>query len=90
MASVDLSPITNLASQIKALRMTAATSTDQTVKALLTAQADAYESQMMAAAEHAQAQVESQQNVLSALDLHDTITAIGSAAPTILSLFIKR
>jgi hypothetical protein len=88
--AVDLSQITQLTSQVKALQDAASQTSDPSTKALLNAQAQVAEAQLQAAAAHAQAQADASSNVLDNLALWSTLTGVvGGAAPSIVALFKK-
>ena len=88
MSTVDLSNITGLTVQINSLQQAKAQLTDPNAKALLDAQIAMYSAQLSAAAQHAQAQADSQSNILDSLGLFATLSSVvGSQAPSIIALF---
>jgi hypothetical protein len=88
--AVDLSLITGYTVQLAALNSQAATATDPTVKALLAAQIATVTAQLSGEAQHQQSQLDASNNTLNTLGLFSTLTAaVGTAAPTIISLFTK-
>lgn len=90
MASIDLSSVTSLAAQIKALQDASAAATDPTVKAMLLSQASVAQTQLAAELTHMQSQADASSNLLDTMNLFSTLTnAVGSAAPSIIALFKK-
>ncbi len=88
--AVDLSNITSLTVQIGALQQQLANITDPGAKSLIQAQVMMLQAQLSAEAQHAQAQVDASNNLLSSLGLFATLSGIvGSAAPSIINLFVK-
>ena len=91
MMAVDFSGVTALAAQIKALQDAAAQATDPTVKAMLMSQAQVAQTQLAANLTHMQSQADASSNLLDSLGLFQTLTtAVGQAAPSIISLFTKK
>lgn len=93
MSQINLDQITQLTAQLQALNSQISVTTDPTVKALLQSQANVITQQLQAAAAHAQANVDSTNNLLDGLGLFATLnSALGGMAqnlPNILSLFKK-
>lgn len=88
--ATDLNAIVSLTTQLSALQAAQATATDATVKALLAAQITTCTAQLSGEATHQQAQLDASNNTLNTLGLFSTLTsAVGNAAPTIISLFTK-
>lgn len=90
MATVDMSTIISLTTQINALQSQLAVATDPSVKSMLTSQIAVAEAQLQAEAQHQQSQVDASNNLLNGLGLFATLNAsVGSLAPSIISLFAK-
>ena len=88
--SVDLSSIVSLTGQLQVAQTQAAAATDPTVKALLNAQIASLTAQINNEATHTQSQIDASNNALNTLGLFSTLTtAVGSAAPALISLFTK-
>jgi hypothetical protein len=91
MATIDLAPVTQLAAQKQALLAQAAVATDPTVKALLTAQANALDAQINMALAHAQSQIDSTNSFLDQMGLWSTITQATQVGlgtlPNVIALF---
>ena len=93
MASIDLTQITQLTSQLQALNAQISVTTDPTVKGMLQAQANVVTQQLQAAATHAQNNVDATNNLLDGFGLFTTLNQalsnVPQAIPNILSLFKK-
>ena len=88
--AVDPSVIVGYTVQLNALQTQLASATDPTVKAFLQSQIGMVASQLTAEAQHQQAQADASSNLLNGLGLFSTLTnAVGTAAPSIISLFKK-
>lgn len=91
MATFDPSTIVSLTIQINALQQQMDKITDPNAKSLVSAQIGMLEAQLAAEAQHAQAQSDASNNLLNGLGLFATLSnTVGTVAPTILSLFIKK
>ena len=88
--AVDPSVIVGYTVQLNALQAAETTTADPAAKALLQAQISTVTAQLSAEAQHQQAQTDASSNLLNGLGLFSTLTnAVGSAAPSIISLFKK-
>lgn len=88
--SVDLSNIVSLTGQLQTATAQAASATDPTVKAILNSQVASLTAQIANEATHTQSQIDASNNALNTLGLFSTLSsAVGSAAPAIISLFQK-
>jgi len=86
--AIDLTTIVGYTTQLNALQQQAMTATDPTVKAFLNSQIAIVGAQLTAEAAHQQSQADASSNMLSSLGLFQTLTsAVGNAAPSIISLF---
>ena len=88
--AVDPSIIVGYTVQLNALQSQLAGATDPMIRAFLQTQISTISAQLSAEAQHQQAQADASSNLLNGLGLFTTLTnAVGSAAPSIISLFKK-
>jgi hypothetical protein len=86
--SIDLSHISSLTVQINSLQTAQAGVADPGAKALIGAQITMLSAELSSEVAHAQSQADASSNLLSGLGMFSTLTGVvGSAAPSIISLF---
>lgn len=88
MATVDLSGITTLTVQINALQQKSSTLQPSPAKDLLDAQVSMLEAELTANAQHMQAQLDANNNLMNGLGLFAVLNQlVGGVAPTVINLF---
>ena len=88
MATDSMNQIVNLTTQINALQQVIGSTTDPGAKAMLQGQLAVLTAQLTATAQHAQAQIDSSNNIIENLGLFSTLTnLVGGSAPSIIAMF---